>query len=75
MGLKYSVADPDICYNEATKSDCEEYYKYILVYMDDLIAISLDSRSIILEVSQKLKLNKGKIDPPEVYLGGKLSNN
>ena len=53
---------------------CEEYYKYILVYSDDLLEISLDAQSIILEVSEKFKLKKDNIDPPEVYLGGRLSN-
>ena len=55
------------------KSECEEYYKYILVYLDNLLAILLYARSIILEVSEKFKLKKDNIDPPEVYLGGMLA--
>ena len=58
---------------EATKSDSEYYYKYILVYVDYLIAISSDARSVILEVAEKFKLNKDKIEPPEIYLGGRLA--
>ena len=58
---------------EATNSDGEEYYKYILVYVDDLLAISSDARSVILEVAEKFKLNKDKIEPPEIYLGGRLA--
>ena len=52
MSLKSIVVDPDICYSEATKSDCEEYYEYILVYVDNMLAISLDAQSIILEVAE-----------------------
>ena len=37
--------------------------------------ISLDARSIVLEVSEKFKLKKEDIEPPEVYLGGRLANN
>ena len=42
--------------------------------MDDLLAILLDVRSIILEIAEEFKLNKKKIEPPEVYLGGRLAN-
>ena len=51
MGFRLSVTDPDFWDREATKSDCEEYYEYILVYVDDFLAISSDSQSIILEVA------------------------
>ena len=57
----------------ATKIDGEEYYEYILVYVDDLLAISLDERSVILEIVEKFKLKKDKIEPPEIYLGGRLA--
>ena len=48
---------------EATKSGGEEYCKYILVYIDDLLAILSDARSVILEVAGKFKLSKDKIEP------------
>ena len=73
MGFKLSVTDPDVWYREVKKSDREEYYDYILVYLDDFIEISLDARSIILEVAEKFKSKKYKIEPPEVYLGGRLA--
>ena len=58
---------------EATKSDSEEYYEYILIYVDDLLAISSDVRLVILEVAEKFKLKKDKIEPSEIYLGGRLA--
>ena len=57
------------------KIDGEEYYEDILVYVDNFLAVSLNARSIILEVAEKLKLNMDKIEPPEVYLGGRLVDN
>ena len=72
MGFKSSISDPNVWMREATKSDVEEYYKCILVYVDGLLAISSDARSVILEVAGKFKLNKDKIEPPEIYLGGRL---
>ena len=44
MEFKSSISDPDVWTREATKSDGEEYYKYILIYVDDLLAISSDAR-------------------------------
>ena len=39
MGFKYSFVDPGVWYREATKSGCEELYKYILVYVGSLLDI------------------------------------
>ena len=64
MGFKSSIEDPAVWIRESTKSDSEEYYKYILVYVDNLLAISSDARSVILEVEEKIKLKKYKIEPP-----------
>ena len=41
--------------------------------MDDLLAISSVAISVILEVAEKFKLKKDKIDSPEIYLGGRLA--
>ena len=49
MGFKSSIEDPDVWMTEATNSNGEGYYEYILVYVDDLLAISFDERSVILE--------------------------
>ena len=73
MGFKSSIAGTGVWMREATKSDGEEYYKYILVYVDNLLEISLDVRSIILEVAEKFKLRKDKNESPEIYLGGMLA--
>ena len=37
MGLKSSVADPDVWIKPTIKSDGEEDYKFILVYVEYLI--------------------------------------
>ena len=73
MVFKSSIADLDVWMREATKNDCEEYYNYILVYIDDLLAISSDARSVILEVAEKFKLKKDKIEPLEIYLGRSIA--
>ena len=73
MGFKSSITDPDVWMREATKIDGEGYYKYILIYVENLIVISLDARLVILEVAEKFKPKKDKIEPPDIYLAGKIS--
>ena len=36
MGFKSIAADPLVWYRDARKSDFEEYYECVLVYLDDL---------------------------------------
>ena len=40
MSFKPSQVDPDVWMRPATKPDGEEYYEYVLVYVDDILAIS-----------------------------------
>ena len=70
MGFNSSTAVLDVCIRPATKADGEQYYEFILVYVDDMIATSQDTVSMIREVAEKFKFKKDKIDPPEIYLGG-----
>ena len=72
MGFKSSKADPDVWMRPHTKPDGEAYYEYVLVYVDDLLAISIDATSVIREVAEQFKLKNDKITPPDVYLGGRL---
>ena len=58
MGLKSSIADPDVWIRPVTKADGEHYYRFILVYVENLIAISQGVVSAIREVAVNLKLKK-----------------
>ena len=59
MDFKSSLVDPDVWFREATKEDGEEYYD-ILVYVDDLLALSAIARDVMLEVAEMFKLKKGR---------------
>ena len=53
--------------------DGEEYYEYILMYVDDILAISMDPTSILMSMEgDTVKYKNGKIEAPEMYLGAKL---
>ena len=74
MGFRYSIADPDVWMRPATKNDGEGYYEYVLVYVDDILTISTKAKEVMLEVAQRFKFKKDRIEPPEIYLGGRLEN-
>ena len=72
MGFTSSIADPDIWMRPAVKSDGEEYYEYIVCYVDDVLGISEDAMMLMKEIQKDFKFKKDKIGPPEMYLGAYL---
>jgi hypothetical protein len=54
------------------KGDGETYYEYVLMYVDDILAISCDPKAILADIQSTFKLKNDKIEPPEFYLGAKL---
>ena len=58
MVFKSSIVDPDVWIRPATKADGDHYYEFILVYVDNLIAIIQDAVVVIREVAEKFKLKK-----------------
>ena len=55
------------------KPDGEEYYEYVMMYIDDILEISIDTTEILKSMEGKtVKYNNFKIAPPEMYLGSRL---
>ena len=54
------------------KSDGEEYYEYIICYVDDVLEISDDAMVLMKEIQKDFRFKKNKIEPPEMYLGAYL---
>ena len=72
MGFKSSRGDPDLYYRPANKSDGTKYYEYILVYVDDILAISSDTAPIMEEFSKLYRLKPESVGPPNRYLGADI---
>ena len=72
MGFTPSRGDPDVWMRPAVKSDGEEYYEYVLVYVDDCMSISENADGVLKEVQATFKLKGDKIEEPTTYLGAKL---
>ena len=73
IGFKSSIADPDVWLRPATKPDGENYYEYILVYVDDVLCISHDAVRAMKQIAEQFKFKKDEIKPPDVYLGASLA--
>ena len=39
LGLQSCKADPDVWFRPSIKSDGTDYYQYVLIYTDDILAI------------------------------------
>jgi hypothetical protein len=72
MGFKSSVADPDVWLRPASKADGEEYYEYIMMYVDNILAISETPLLIMEAIQDMVRFKNDKIEEPSNYLGAKL---
>ena len=72
IGFRPTRANPDVCRRPAKKADGEEYYEYILCYVDDVLAISEHVTEVLQGVHAIFKFKDDKIVCPEVYLEAQL---
>ena len=56
------------------KPDGKEYYEYILIYVDDVMAISHDTDRIMKQIKEKLKFKGDKRVESEIYLGANIDS-
>ena len=72
--FKPSAADPDVWMCPATKADGTKYYEYVLVYVDDILAMSEKPEEIMQSLMNDFTFKGGAdgIIPPTDYLGAKL---
>ena len=74
LGFRSSVADPDVWLRPALKPDGEEYYEYVLIYVDNVMAISHDTERIIQHIGEKFKFKGGKWADSDIYLGANIDS-
>jgi hypothetical protein len=73
LGFTSSLADPDVWIRLSKRSTGEEYYEYVLLYVDDVLVISERAKAILWkEIGKYWEIKEGSIGPPTKYLGGKL---
>ena len=73
LGFNSSRADPDVWFRLSKRSTGEEYYEYVLLYVDDVLVISERAEAVLRkEIGKDWILKEESIGPPAKYLGGKL---
>mmetsp|Transcript_12139 Transcript_12139/g.17505 ORF Transcript_12139/g.17505 Transcript_12139/m.17505 type:complete len:474 (-) Transcript_12139:35-1456(-) len=72
LGFQSCLADPDVWLRPATKASGDEYYEYILVYVDDLLVCSHNAAQILQELQDRYKYRLKDVGPPKRYLGAKI---
>ena len=73
MGFEPCKADPDLWFRLGTRPDDGfKYYKYVLLYVDDCLAISHDATSVLKQLDKYFQMKPGSIGDPDIYLGAKL---
>jgi hypothetical protein len=73
LGFFSSHADPDVWLRLSKQSTGEEYYKYVLLYVDDVLVIFESAEKVLRkEIGQHFAFRDKYISPPSQYLRGKL---
>ena len=73
LGFTSSNADPDVWFRRSKRATGEEYYEYVLLYVDDVIVISEHAEKVLREeIGEQWELKEASIGPPSKYLGGML---
>jgi hypothetical protein len=73
LGFTSSRADPDVWLRLSKQTTGGEYYKYVLLYVDDVLVISEHADKVLRkEIGQYFVLREESIGPHSNYLGGKL---
>ena len=73
LGFSPCKADADIWMRKAKRADNTDYWEYVLLYVDDCLAILVNPESIVRdEIGKYFLMKEASIGEPDVYLGGKV---
>ncbi|KAG7369945.1 reverse transcriptase RNA-dependent DNA polymerase [Nitzschia inconspicua] len=73
LGYKSCKADPDLWMKPRTRPDDGfEYYSYVLIYVDDILAISHEAMEDLQKIDYYFKMKEGSMGDPDIYLGSKI---
>jgi hypothetical protein len=74
MGFSACLVNGDVWLRPAIKPYGAQYYEYILVYVEDILAISLDPQSIMDTLSERYTLKAGSVRGRKEFLGSVIQN-
>ena len=75
IGFSSCLADPDVWFRPAIKSDGTPYYEYILLYTDDVLSIGQNDEKVLRqEIGKYFELKEESIGPLKIHLGSCVGN-
>ena len=73
LGFCSCLADPDVWMGPAMKANGNEYWEYVLLYVDNALVLSDNAKSVLCnKIGKYFELKEASISPPTIYLGGKM---
>ena len=72
MGYTTYRGDNDVWMKPEISPDGDEYYSYILWYVDDVLVVHHDAMTTLMNIDKYFKLKPSSIGGPDTYLGAKL---
>ena len=74
IGFSSCLADPDVWMRKSATASGEEHWEYVLLYVDDALCISSNPETVLRdEIGTYFELKEESVGPPDIYLGGSLS--
>ena len=75
LDFRSSIADPDVWMRPAVKSDGTECYEYVMCYVDDVLAASVNAKEVIRSLEGgTVRFKNDMVELPKMYLGAKLQH-
>ena len=71
-GYQSSPADLDVWLRPALKPDKENCYDYVMIYVDDLIAVGVNPKETMDALGETFKFKNNKVERVESYLGARV---
>jgi hypothetical protein len=68
FGFTSSRGNLDVWLQPAQKINGEEYYEFLFVYTDDILAIGIDPKDILMKLNKYFKLKPDSVHPPDDYV-------
>ena len=74
LGFEPCKADSEVWMRPALKDNGDKYWEYVLLYVDDVLCISMNGDDVIKkEIGRYFYIKSGSVGPPDIYLGNKVT--
>ena len=72
LGYHSCPADPDVYMKAKVKKNGDKYYRYLIIYMDDVLCIDEVPKQIISHIGKLFRIKDGSNEEPKIYLGANI---